>query len=139
MHDIPQPEVLDCHRLAGGRDSMAFVGQHDQVALLKRELEESCAYGKALWEQLAEVRRYLVESLPEPAPEGRQVGGAHPTGRDDGPGWQAWTDTYAAVVGALEGPRRDSGFGRDEARQIVRSRLDFSAEQQPTLETIERH
>lgn len=134
MYDIPQPEVLDADRTGTNRDTMSS-SQHHELA---DELRESCAYGRALWEQLNAVRRYLVDSLPRPAEAGAALGGAHPTGRDDIDGWQAWFDTYAAVVSILEGPRGDSGFGRDEARQIAKSRLDFPADQQPTLETIER-
>ena len=138
MYDIPQPEVLDPNRNGANRDSMSFSEQRSAADRLARELRESCAYGRALWEQLDAVRRYLVDSLPRPAQPGAPLGGAHPTGRDDLAGWQAWIDTYAAVVSVLEGPRGDSGFGRDEARQLVRARLDFAADQQPTLETIER-
>jgi hypothetical protein len=137
MYDIPQPEVLDCNRLGAGRDSMAFTDRGDLAQRLTRELEESCAYGKAMWEQLDAVRRYLVDCLPKPAADRAPLGGAAPTGRDDERGWRAWIEIYASVVGTLEGPRRDSGFGRDEARQIARSRLEFSAEQQPTLETVQ--
>ena len=112
--------------------------QHERAELMMDELRESCAYGRALWDQLNAVRHYLVDSLPHPATAGAPLDGAHPSGRGDLEGWQAWMDTYAAVVSVLEGPRGDSGFGHDEARQIVRSRLDFPADQQPTLETIER-
>jgi hypothetical protein len=137
MYDIPQPEVLDPYRISGNRDSMAFGEHRDAAQRLARELAETCAYGQALWQQLDAVRHYLVDSLPKPVSDGGALGGASPTGRDDVPGWQAWTDLYASVVATLEGPRRDSGFGYDEARQIVRSRLEFSADQQPTLETIQ--
>lgn len=139
MYDIPQPEVLDPDRIGTNRDTMSSSQQHHELAeRVIAELRESCAYGRALWEQLNAVRHYLVESLPRPAESGAPLGGAHPTGHDDVAGWQAWFDTYAAVVSILEGPRGDSGFGRDEARQIAKSRLDFTADQQPTLETIER-
>jgi hypothetical protein len=138
MYDIPTPEALDAHRFGGNRDSMGFAAGKDVADRLLRELEETCTYARALWQQLDEVRHYLVDSLPRPAANGAPLGGAAPTGRDDEQGWQAWTDIYTAVVGTLEGPRRDSGFGHDEARQIVRSRLEFAADQQPTLETIER-
>lgn len=138
MYDIPQPEILDPDRNGANRDSMSFSEQRSAADRLARELRESCAYGRALWEQLDAVRHYLVESLPRPAQPDAPLEGAHPTGRDDLIGWQAWMDTYAAVVSILESPRGDSGFGRDEARQIVRARLDFAADQQPTLETIER-
>lgn len=138
MYDIPQPELLNPDRLGRGRDSMAFGTDHrDRAERLLAELRETCAYGRTLWEQLEAVRHYLVDSLPRPAAVGAALGGAAPTGRDDEQGWQAWVDMYSAVVGTLEAPRRDSGFGRDEARQIARSRLEFSAEQQPTLETIQ--
>lgn len=138
MYDIPQPEVLDPGRLGSNRDSMSMAERRDHADRLVRELAESCAYGRALWQQLDAVRHYLVDSLPHPAKPGAPLDGAHPAGREDLAGWQAWMDTYAAVVSVLEGPRGDSGFGHDEARQIVRSRLDFPADQQPTLETIER-
>jgi hypothetical protein len=138
VYDIPRPEVLDPDRLSGGRDSMAFADHRDAAARLTRELRDSCAYGQALWDQLEAVRRYLVDSLPRPVAPGGVLGGASPTGRTDEAGWRAWIGVYAAVVATLEGPRRDSGFALDEARQIARSRLEFSADQQPTLETIER-
>lgn len=138
MHEIPQPEVLNPDRLGGNRDTMGFGGDPETAERLFRELQETCEYARALWQQLDAVRNYLVDSLPRPAATGGPLGGASPAGRDDERGWQAWTDVYTAVVGCLEGPRRDSGFGHDEARQIVRSRLEFSADQQPTMETIER-
>jgi hypothetical protein len=138
MYDIPQPQVLDPDRLGSNRDSGSAAERRDISQRLVRELNESCAYGRALWQQLDAVRHYLVDSLPHPAQAGAPLDGARPAGREDIEGWQAWMDTYAAVVSVLEGPRGDSGFGHDEARQIVRSRLDFPADQQPTLETIER-
>src|SRR6266516_4701259 len=119
MYDIPQPEVLDPMRFGSNRDSMSMAEHRNISDQLLRELRESCAYGRALWEQLDAVRRYLVECLPRPAQPFAMLGGAHPTGPDDISGWQMWLDTYAAVVSVLEGPRGDSGFGRDEARQIV--------------------
>ena len=139
MYDIPQPEVLDPERVGTTRDTMGSSrAQHERAELMMDELRESCAYGRALWDQLNAVRHYLVDSLPRPAQSGAPLGGAHPTDHDDVAGWQAWFDTYAAVVSILEGPHGDSGFGRDEARQIAKSRRDFTADQQPTLETIER-
>jgi hypothetical protein len=138
MYDIPRPEVLDPERIGSDRDTMSSSDHGDLADRLRRELHDTCAYGQALWQELNAVRRYLVDSLPRPADTGAPLGAAHPTGRDDIGGWQAWFDRYAAVVSVLEGPRGDSGFGRDEARQLVKSRLDFPADQQPTLETIER-
>jgi hypothetical protein len=138
MYDIPQPEVLDPDRIGGNRDSMSFAEHRDLASRLDGELRQTCAYARALWEELDAVRHYLVESLPRPAGSGSALGGAAPTGPLDDQGWQAWMGVYSTVVSTLEGPRGDAGFGMDEARQIMRSRLDFPSDQQPTLETIER-
>jgi hypothetical protein len=137
MYEIPQPEVLDPERFGGNRDSRSFAEHRDLAARLTTELRETCAYARTLWQELDAVRHYLVDSLPRPAGSGRTLGGAAPTGPHDDNGWRAWVGVYASVVSILEGPRGDSGFGADEARQIMRARLDFPSDQQPTLETIE--
>ncbi|HZC72636.1 MAG TPA: hypothetical protein VE442_18205 [Jatrophihabitans sp.] len=138
MYDIPQPELLDPNRHGADRDTMAAADHRDRAERLAAELRQTCAYGQALWAQLQAVRRYLIDSLPRPATGGAALDGARPTGQDDLVGWQAWMDAYAGVVSVLEGPHGDSGFARDEASQLVRARRDFAADQQPTLETIER-
>jgi hypothetical protein len=140
MHDvtdIPRPEVLDPDRIVSGEHETASPDEERQrAARLEIALRESCEYGATLWTELSRLRGYLVDCLPAPALNGASLGGAAPHGADDDPGWQAWTEAYASTLAALAGPRGDSGFAWDEARRIVRARLEFAADQQPTSETI---
>lgn len=138
IQERQRPDVLDPERvLTRDRDEMTDDDHRTRAQLLNRALRESCAYANQLWDQLDAARRYLVAALPAPPENAREaIGPAAPTGRDDATGWQAWEDIYAAVTGALAGPRGDQGYARDEARQHVRARLDFPRDQQPTPETL---
>jgi len=118
MHSIRQPELLDPKRmLTDDRDDLT-VGEHRTRAnLLAAALEDSCRYAQALWEELDEVRAYLVRCLPDdPQRPGAQRNATAPTGPDDDAGWDDWMATYAAVTSVLCGPHGDSGFGAGEAR-----------------------
>jgi hypothetical protein len=124
MQPIPRPEVLDPDRpLTDRRDTFGASGQPGPEERLAKALHESCAYAQQLWEQLAQVRGYLLRCLPDDPqqPEARRATTA-PTGPDDEAGWQDWVDTYAAVASVLAGPQGDSGFGVDEAREYARAR-----------------
>ncbi|HKC27105.1 MAG TPA: hypothetical protein VKB75_03745 [Jatrophihabitans sp.] len=138
MYPIPKPVLLNPDRvIADERDTMSEPDYRTKADKLQSELSETCAYAQELWDQLESVRHYLVESLPHPPPSWEvPLGGARPTGRDDERGWQQWQAVYAAVLTAMTGPHGDSGFAEDEAREIVRARLEFLAGQEPTIETI---
>lgn len=118
MHSIPQPELLDPGRtLTDDRDDFTIAEHRNRANLLASALEDSCHYAQALWQQLDEVRHYLVRSLPDdPQRPDAQRHATAPTGPDDDAGWEDWMATYAAVTSVLCGPRGDSGFGADEAR-----------------------
>jgi hypothetical protein len=118
MHSIPRPELLDPGRmLTEDRDDFTIDEHRNRANLLATALEDSCRYAQALWEQLDEVRAYLVRCLPDDPqrPDARRHATA-PTGPDDDAGWDDWMATYAAVTSVLCGPHGDSGFGADEAR-----------------------
>ncbi|MGN6609706.1 MAG: hypothetical protein ACTHMS_22180 [Jatrophihabitans sp.] len=127
VHPIPQPQLLDAHRvLDTSRDD--FTADHEQRAqLLQQALDESCSYATQLWETLDNVRSYLVEALP-PDPRTasglHQPVGAHPTGPDDEDGWSKWGTAYAAATSVLCGPQGDQGFGLSEAKEEMTRRRD---------------
>jgi len=121
---IPTPELLDPDRmLTDDRDDFTILEHRNRANLLAEALGDSCRYAQALWEQLDEVRAYLVRCLPDDPqrPDARRRATA-PTGPDDDAGWADWMATYAAVTSVLCGPRGDSGFGTDEARAEARAR-----------------
>jgi hypothetical protein len=138
LEEVPKPQLLDPDRILGDeREEMTLEDHRDRARELNAALHDSCAYADQLWERLDGVRRYLVDSLPEPRLNPHAVGGASPTGPDDEHGWQAWADAYAGITAVLAGPHGDSGFAEDEARQIARARLEFAGGSEPSMETIE--
>lgn len=138
LEEIPKPHLLDPNRtLTDEREEMTLEDHRDRARDLAAALRDTCGYAEQLWERLAGLREYLVESLPQPRLNPQAVGGASPTGPDDQQGWRAWADAYAATTSILAGPHGDSGFAEDEARQIARARLDFPGGSEPSLETIE--
>src|SRR4051812_40369218 len=121
---IPEPELLDPGRmLVDDRDGFTVDDHRNRANLLAEALADSCRYAQALWQQLDEVRAYLVRSLPDDPqrPDARRHATA-PTGADDDVGWDDWMATYAAVTSRLCGPHGDAGFGADEARGAAYAR-----------------
>lgn len=118
------PEVLDPDRMHPSDADPATRDDAGRVATLDSELRRTCEYARNLWEQLQNVREYLVASLPDgPDADGaRTRTSAAPTGTADDEGWHRWTATYAAVTTALAGPQGDSGFGAQEAQVIAQHR-----------------
>jgi hypothetical protein len=122
VYETPQqPELLNASRMDTDDREFTFEQHRDRAAELAAALRDSCAYGEQLWQQLVGVREYLAGSVPAAQDDAR---------------WRSWSEVYAAVVGTLAGPHGDSGFGADEARQIMRGRREFPPGQEPTLETI---
>ena len=121
---IPTPELLDPGRmLTNDRDDFTLAEHRTRANLLASALHDSCEYAQALWEQLDQVRGYLVRCLPDdPQHPDAQRHATAPTGADDDAGWDDWMATYAAVTSVLCGPRGDSGFGADEARKEAYAR-----------------
>jgi hypothetical protein len=124
VETIPMPEVLDPDRMHPSDADPASRDDEDRAATLTGELRRTCEYARSLWDQLQNVREYLVASLPDgPDPDGaRARTSATPTGTADDEGWQRWTATYAAVTAALAGPQGDSGYGAQEAQLIAQHR-----------------
>lgn len=122
---IPVPSVLNSHRvLSDNRDEMTLDDHRDRADRLERALEQSCAYGRQLWDQLQAVRDYLIASLPSD-PRGQPTAArrsAKPEGVGDDAGWAGWVQAYADVTSALAGPRGDSGHGMSEARLVEQQR-----------------
>ncbi len=124
MQPIPQPELLDPDRmLSTDRDDMTADEHRSRANELASALEDSCHYAQQLWQQLQQVREYLVRALPDDPqrPEARRTVTA-PAGPEDEAGWHDWIGTYAAVTSVLCGPNGDSGFSADEAREHARAR-----------------
>jgi hypothetical protein len=124
MQPIPRPELLDPDRmLSTDRDDMTADEHRNRANELASALEESCRYAQQLWQQLQDVREYLVRALPDdPQQPGARRTATAPTGPDDEAGWHDWIGTYASVTSVLCGPHGDSGFGADEAREQARAR-----------------
>lgn len=126
MHAIDQPEILDPDRMLGNTRGGFTTHEGSREELLEAALHDSCNYAKILWDQLGEVREFLIAMLPpDPrAPGGDVHLGASPTGPDDEKGWQRWVATYGAVTSALCGPHGDSGYGLGIARREAELRRD---------------
>jgi hypothetical protein len=131
VQPIPQPQLLDPHRVIDERRDEFTADDHKQRAdKLEYALQESCEYAQQLWEALDSVRAYLFDALP-PDPrtsDGHHAsGGAHPTGPDDEDGWQRWGAAYSATTSVLCGPHGDSGFGVSEATEAMQRRRQAAA------------
>jgi hypothetical protein len=124
MQPIPAPQVLDPDRILGHNADTEFLAdQRPEVELVKIALHESCRYAEQLWHELAQVRTYLMQSLPPDSyNSGSPSTGAHPNGPNDDDGWRNWTSTFAAVTSVLCGPHGDSGYGHSEAMRMERRR-----------------
>lgn len=120
MQEIPKPELLDPDRVdRDDREEMSGADHRSQAQLLAKALGDSCAYADQLWEQLDEVRAYLLASLPpDPrTPGSKGTASASPTGPDDEDGWQRWITTFASTTSVLCGSHGDSGFGLSRAKE----------------------
>jgi hypothetical protein len=140
IQPIEMPEVLDPDRLLSPeRGDMSAEEHRDRARLLEQALHESCDYGKQVWNDLAALRRYLVDSLPpDPrAPGPKPTHSASPTGPDDEEGWDKWITAYAAITSVLAGPHGDSGFGLGEARQAAQLRRTAPVLSVPTTDSAE--
>ena len=124
VEDIPAPAILDPDRprLAGKEEATAD-DLAAQSALLTSALHEVCDYAQHLWTQVANARRYLMDTLPDPDSDDdhRRLLTA-PRGPDDQHGWQEWQTAYASLTATLAGPRPDPSFGRYEAAQAALAR-----------------
>jgi hypothetical protein len=97
----------------------------DSVTATDPDARKVYDYGRALWFQLAETRRYLRDCVA-----GGDAGGfdAQPgvsavdraVLQDDG-SWHEWGLLYAQICSTLAGSSGDRGFGRGEAVLIARS------------------
>lgn len=125
MQEIPKPELLNPDRVdRDDREGVRDADHRSQAQLLAKALGESCAYAEQLWEQLDEVRGYLLESLPpDPRMPGpKTTASASPTGPDDEEGWQRWIATFASTTSVLCGSHGDSGFGLSRAKEEAQLR-----------------
>jgi hypothetical protein len=130
MQPIPAPQVLDPDRILGHNADTEFLAdQRPEVELVKIALQESCGYAQQLWQELDQVRTYLMQSLPPDSDNSDLPStGAHPNGPNDDDGWRSWTSTFAAVTSVLCGPHGDSGYGYSEAMQAERRRRRLRSE-----------
>jgi hypothetical protein len=125
MQEIPKPELLNPDRVdRDDREGMTNDDHRSQKQLVAKALVESCGYAEQLWEQLNQVRGYLLDSLP---PDPRRPGpkatsSASPTGPDDEEGWQRWMATFADTTSVLCGAHGDSGFGLSTAKEEAQVR-----------------
>ena len=125
MQEIPKPELLDPDRVdRDDREDMTTEDHRSQKQLLAKALGESCSYADQLWEQLNQVRAYLLDSLPpDPRlPGPKTTASASPTGPDDEQGWQRWMATFADTTSVLCGAHGDSGFGLSTAKEEAQVR-----------------
>jgi hypothetical protein len=123
MGEIPMPEVLDPDRPR----LVAEENEGDPSAraeTIDAAFHKATDYGQQLWRTLAEVRQYLLDSLPSDRrhPGGQDRLGAAPTGPDDDAGWDQWVSTYAMATSALAGPHGDSGYGLRLAEEEAANR-----------------
>jgi hypothetical protein len=127
VEEIPMPNVLgpDRPRLEG---QLTDEDAQAQVRDLDVALDRAAGYGQQLWHLLADVRRHLLESLPDPDADtdaGRRL--TSPRGPADDAGWDRWCTAYAAVTSALAGPAGDAGWGMQEAHREASRRRGAGA------------
>ncbi|HEY8300562.1 MAG TPA: hypothetical protein VIG48_01560 [Jatrophihabitans sp.] len=125
MQEIPKPQLLDPDRVdRDDREDMTAEDHRSQSQLLAKALAESCGYADQLWEQLNQVRGYLLASLPpDPrSPSPNRTAAASPTGPDDDEGWQRWMATFADTTSVLCGSHGDSGYGLSTAKEEAQLR-----------------
>lgn len=140
IQPIPMPELLEPDRtLTDEREEFSDEDHRDRARRLATALSETCEYGKQLWNDLAAVRRYLMESLPSDprSPGEHPTSAASPTGPDDDEGWDKWITAYAAITSTLAGPHGDSGYGLGEARQAATLRRTAPVMSLPMTESAE--
>lgn len=129
LADIPAPQVLDPGRVSrDDREDMTAEDHRNQSQLYADALDQTCAYAQQLWNDLAAVRQYLYDSLPpesahaERDSSGAPTVGVSPRGPDDDEGWERWEVAFGEVTSVLCGPHGDSGFGRQNARELAHTR-----------------
>jgi len=117
MVDFPCPDILDPNfGSTSGRRDQAEDGP--SVPSLEDRFRAVCEYGRALWNELAETRRYLRDEV---AGSDGIVQGNHPALLRDQESWQKWAALYEEVCAVLAGTHGDNGFGRSEATLIART------------------
>jgi hypothetical protein len=94
----------------------------DPATIPNDETRKVYDYGRALWFELAEARRYLRDCVAggDISQLDAQEDADRPLLRDDG-SWMQWATLYAQICGTLAGTSGDRGFGRGEAVLIARS------------------
>ena len=118
MDEIAVPSVLNAGRLPIDDRGEFTAEQHKASSdALAQELESTTDYARSLWNQLNEVRAYLLTAAPQNPRmiEGMPRTGAEPTGPGDEAGWQRWTATLAAVTSLLVGPKGNLRYAEQEA------------------------
>jgi hypothetical protein len=106
--DILDSDPSDCP--ADTVHDLRIALEHSQ-ATLHRTRE----YGRALWTQLDEARRYLMEDVAG-GEDSRQ-----PTMLKDKEAWRSWVDLFARLSAVLAGAHGDQSLGRSEATLVARA------------------
>ncbi|MGH8962187.1 MAG: hypothetical protein ACRDWT_13530 [Jatrophihabitantaceae bacterium] len=115
------PDILDSGRGANSgqsgepADAQSVQEVREALERTQAELNRTRSYGRTLWIQLDETRRYLLEQV---------AGGEdarHRSMLSSPDAWQSWVDAFAQVSSALAGTAGDGGFGRSEARLVART------------------
>lgn len=112
--EFPLPAVLDADAVDTPAEALSAEERYERSDRARRAAVE---YGRQLWQQVDELRRYLLNCVPAHADDV-----ARPAGPDDEPGWAAWQRAYAGATSVLAGPRGDNGFGGQEADREARAR-----------------
>lgn len=109
------PDILDADPVLHPTDAAAMTDLQARLERMEAILQNTRDYGRTLWSQLDETRRYLLEEVAG-GEDGRQRAML-----SDPDAWQAWIDLFGRVSSALAGTAGDSGFGRSEATLIART------------------
>ena len=115
------PDILDSDRctdsVQNAKPAEAQSAQEVREALerTQTQLRRTRDYGRTLWIELEEARRYLLDEVAG------GEDGHHRAMLTDSGAWQAWVDLFAQLSSALAGAAGDGGFGRSEARLVARA------------------
>jgi hypothetical protein len=109
------PDILDSDPTARVHEREAEQDLHEALERAQAGLRRTRDYGRTLWTQLDEARRYLLDEV---------AGGEdarHRAMLTDRSAWRAWVEVFARVSSALAGVTGDSGLGRSEATLVARA------------------
>ena len=109
------PDILAGHSISRLNEAAPLPEVQAELERAQATLRSMREYGRTLWSQLDDVRRYLIEEVA-----GSEDGARHAMLADRA-AWRTWVELFAGVSNALAGTTGDTGLGRSEATLVARA------------------